>query len=73
MVGVDLLHFFGGEHAHVDEAHVVGEQGEGLKLQVVAEVLGLFALHGEQQALGANAILAGLVEARLVAGDHARL
>ena len=71
VVVVDLLHFLGGEHGGVDEAGVVGEQRQRLKLQEVAEVLGLGTFYHKHHILGADAILAFLVNSWLVAGYHA--
>ena len=73
VVVVHLLYLLLGEHRHVDEAGVVGEERQSLKLQEVAKVLGLLALNHQQDILGANAILASLVESWLIASYHAWL
>ena len=71
MVVVDLGYLLAGEHRAVDELQVVGEQRQRLEGEEIAEVLGLLGLDDKQQVLSADTVLAGLVQARLVAHYHA--
>ena len=72
MVVIDLGHLFGRQHRAVNQLQVIGEECQRLKGEELTEILGFLGLNDQQQILGADAVLARLVQARLIAGDHAR-
>ena len=71
VVLVQPVRFCRGQQAADDAFGADGAEGDGLELQVAAKQP--FARrHGEYEVLRADAVTAGLIDARLVAGDHAR-
>ena len=70
VVLVQPVYFCRSQQVADDATSADGAEGDGLELQVTAEQA--FACrNGEDEVLRADAVAAGLINARFVAGDHA--